>query len=66
MSRRPRGPMDPDRFQMKDLKRRVTSLEKSVERQKVLLRSAKNDLIAAQEAIKVLRGMCLHLAERIS
>ncbi len=61
-----RSGMDPDRYQARDLKRRVTSLEKSQLRADIRIRGLMQKVGEAHDAIQILRAIALHLEERTS
>ncbi len=61
-----RGPMDPDRYQMKDIKRRITSLEKSRTRSSAQIDGLRKQVSVLNDSLKVLRAIVIHLEERIS
>ncbi len=64
MSRKYGG--DPTTYQLRDMQRRITSLEKAKDRAEARLSLYRKDIVSLQEATKVLRAMCLHLSERTS
>ncbi len=55
--------MDPDRYQMKDLKRRVASLEAALDRTNARLRNLANAHSRVREHGVVTRAITAHLEE---
>lgn len=56
--------MDPDRFQMRDIKRRLTSLEKARVRNEARLGIYRKDIQSLQEAVRILRAIQVALESK--
>ncbi len=57
---------DPTAFQLRDMQRRITSLEKSKDRADARIRNLQSRVVTQAESIKVLRAIAIRTEERIS
>ncbi len=56
---------DPTTYQLRDMQRRITSLEKAKDRAEARLSIYRKDIVSLQEQHTVLRAMIVYLSERI-
>ncbi len=57
---------DPTVYQLRDMQRRITALEKSKDRADARIRNLQSRVVDQAESIQVLRAIALRTEERIS